>query len=83
MYVKKGIWNEEKEGYPVVLQVLHDLHCVVSSTSQSNPEMNITLIAGCHQNMLRKSLYYNYDYYKQYVDHEKEPEIMRKAHIST
>ncbi|KAF7189224.1 hypothetical protein HII31_09377 [Pseudocercospora fuligena] len=27
-YIKKGVWHEEKEGYPVVLQALHDLHCV-------------------------------------------------------
>lgn len=29
-YVKKGVWHKEREGYPVVLQALHDLHCVVS-----------------------------------------------------
>ncbi|EME77460.1 uncharacterized protein MYCFIDRAFT_85108 [Pseudocercospora fijiensis CIRAD86] len=46
LYLPKGYFvDKNQEGFPVILQATHDLHCL---------------------NELRKSLYFNYDYYRQF-----------------
>lgn len=46
-------------GYIANLEGLHHLHCLVSSSSI----LLVHIIIETSQNLLRKSLYYNYDYY--------------------
>lgn len=45
-------------GYPVNVEGLHHLHCLVSSSTNGYSD------AYMWQNLIRQSLYYNYNYYK-------------------
>lgn len=53
-------------GYPANIEGLHQLHCLVSnilhSTRVVEQETWISANTG-HQNLLRKALWYNFDYY--------------------
>jgi len=48
-------------GFPANVEGLHHLHCLVSAPKSSlNPPPN-----ACLQNLVRQSLYYNYEYYHE------------------
>ena len=55
------IRKEYGEGFPANVEGLHQLHCLVSA-----PTLAVRIDAlfdDCGQNLVRQSLFYNYDYY--------------------
>ncbi|USW46753.1 Putative mycotoxin biosynthesis protein UstYa [Septoria linicola] len=60
VYAPMGAVGEEKEGFGVFVQGMHDLHCL---------------------NEMRKALYFNKDYYRQFEDDTLTPEWSRRSHI--
>jgi hypothetical protein len=53
-------------GFPVFMEGLHQLHCLVGISRVNLPVPTRsfhTNVLNPRQNLLRKSLYYNYDYY--------------------
>ena len=80
-YYPKGTYrsDSELEGFIVFVQAFHDLHCLVSTVLP----LRYQSIAKVRQDELRKALYFNKPYYRQYEDDNLVPEWFRVSHIST
>ncbi|KXS96994.1 hypothetical protein AC578_1889 [Pseudocercospora eumusae] len=62
LYLPKGYFvDKEQEGFPVLVQATHDLHCL---------------------NELRKALYFNYDYYRQFHNDTLVSPSFRVDHVN-
>jgi len=73
-------------GYPVFVEGLHQLHCLVrSNTHTTRPNMASTdgkANGDAEQNLLRKSLFYNYDYYHSRGEGAfSDPERVQRWHV--
>ncbi len=74
-------------GYFVNVEGMHHLHCLVRErTMAGRPGLRslVSLLTLCRQNLVRKSLYYNYEYYKDMGTHAfQNEEHILQLHIST
>jgi Mycotoxin biosynthesis protein UstYa len=53
--------KDGKQRYPAGIEVFHQLHCLVCLISSLNAAI---LSNECTQNLLRKTVWFNFDYYK-------------------
>ncbi|EFY91735.1 hypothetical protein MAC_02325 [Metarhizium acridum CQMa 102] len=67
-------------GFLVNVEGMHHLHCLVGRFSCSD---NLQKLTSSLQNLVRKSLYFNYDHYKQLGEHEfVNEDVILRPHIS-
>ena len=67
-------------GYPVFVEGLHQLHCLVSQTLR----MTCTETDFGVQNLLRQSVFYSYEYYhSRAAEAFSDPPHVRRWHICT
>ena len=80
VYYPRGSYpsDPELEGFMVFVQAFHDLHCLVSTVLPPCYQS----FAKIRQNELRKALYFNKPYYRQYEDDSLVSEWFRISHVS-